>query len=50
MRWMLVSGCAEWNLMVLTLDYQLSFPTSMYEEHYIDSTIDPQPNGLVENS
>jgi len=50
MRWMLVCGYAEWNWMVLTLDYQLSFPTTMYEQHYIDSTIDPHPNGLVEHS
>ena len=33
-----------------SLGYQLSFPTSMYEQHYIDSMIDPQPNELVENS
>ena len=31
MRWMLVFGCVEQNWMVLALDYQLSFPTSMYE-------------------
>ena len=46
MRWMLVCGCAEWEWMVLTLDYQLSFPTSMYEQHYIDLTVDPPPNVL----
>ena len=50
MRWMLVCGYAEWDWMVLTLDYQLSFPSSMYEQYFINSTVDPQPNGLVENS
>ena len=46
MRWILDYGCAEWDWMVLTLDYQLSFPISMYEQH----DIDPQPNELDENS
>ena len=50
MRWMVECGCAEWVKIMLTLDYQLSFPTSMYEQYYIDSVIDPQPNELVENS
>ena len=50
MRWMLECDCAEWDWIVLTLDYQLYFPTSMYEQHYIDSMIDSQPNELVENS
>jgi len=35
--------------MVLALDYQFSFLTSIYEQHYIDSMIDPQSNELVEN-
>ena len=48
MRWMFDCDCDEWDQMVLTLDYQLSFPTSMYEQRYIDSIIDPQPNELVE--
>ena len=50
MRWMLDCDCADWDQVVLTLDYQLSFPTIMYEQHYIDSMIDPQPDELVENS
>ena len=50
MRWMLDCGCAEWDWLVLTLDYQFSFLTSMYKQHYIDLMIDPQPNELVENS
>ena len=50
MRWMLKCDCADWDWEVLTLGYQLSFPTSMYEQHYIDSVIDPQPNELVVNS
>ena len=29
-RWMLECDCAEWDWMVLTLGYQLSFLTSMY--------------------
>jgi len=28
------------------LDYQLVYPTSIYEPHYNDSTADLQPNGL----
>ena len=47
MRWMLK---CDWDWVVLTLDYQISFPTSMCEQHHIDSMIDPQPNELVENS
>jgi len=35
---------------VLTLEYQLSFLTLMYEQYYINSMIDSQPNELVENS
>jgi len=50
MRWMLVCGCAEWDWMVLTLGYQLFFLISMYEQHYINSTVDPQPNVLGRNS
>ena len=50
MRWMLDCGCAEWDGLVLTLDYQISFLTSMYEQRYIDSLIDPQLNELVKNS
>jgi len=38
------------GLVALTLDYQHSFLTSMYEQHYIDLMNDPQPNELVENS
>jgi len=49
MMWMLECDSAEWDWMVLTLDYQLSFSTSMYEQYYIDSMIDLQPNELVEN-
>ena len=47
---MLVCGYAEWDWLALTLDYQLSFLTSMYEQYYIDSTVDPRPNGLGGNS
>jgi len=36
MKWMLVYYCDEWDWMILTLDYQLIFPISMYEQHYID--------------
>ena len=50
MRWMLVCGGAEWDRMAFTLGYQLSFPTSMYEQHYIDSTVGSQPNKLGRNS
>ena len=50
MRWMLEYGYAEWDWMVLTLNYHLSFLTSMYEHHYIDLMTDPQLNELVENS
>jgi len=32
MRWMLECDCASWDWVVLTLGYQLSFPTSMYEQ------------------
>jgi len=46
---MLECDCAERAWMVLTLDYQLSFLTSIYEQYYIDSMIDPQPNELIEN-
>jgi len=46
---MLKCDCADWDLVVLIVDYQLSFPTSMYEQHYIDSMIDPRPNELVAN-
>ena len=49
MRWMLECDCIEWDWMVLTLDYQLSFPTSIYEHHYIDSLIDPQSNEQLAN-
>ena len=47
MRWMLECDCADWDWMVLTLDYQLSFPTSMYEQHYIDSTLILSQMGLL---
>ena len=43
MRWMLACGCADWDWMTLTLDYQLFFPTSMYEQYYIDSFDPLQP-------
>jgi len=46
---MLECDCAKLDWSVLTLDNQLSFPTLMYEHHYIDSMIDFQPNELVEN-
>jgi len=41
--------CTEWDWLALTLDFQLSFLTSIYEQHYIDSTVGPQPYGLGGN-
>jgi len=34
------------NLMVLTLGYQLVFPTAMYESNYISSFDPLEPNEL----